>query len=440
MLKSHSDVAIKVENLSKCYQIYENPHDRLLQMIMCGRIQYYREFWALKNVSFEIPKGQTIGVLGKNGAGKSTLLQILCGTLSPTSGSMYLNGRIAALLELGAGFNPEFTGIENVYLNGQILGLDKIVIDSKIEEIKTFADIGDFIYQPVKTYSSGMFARLAFSVAVHVEPDILIVDEALSVGDSWFQHKSMARMKSLMSRGCTVLFVSHSIESVRALCQKAIWLENGSIKSYGDATVVTNEYMNDVFVEHNRLVIEANYGEKNAEISNASLITPRDLSETDKKNDAAQILDNKTIIQVIGISVVNSLGFSTDKLYQSEQFKIEIHVKALNDIENISIGFLLKDQFGQELIGESVFNSLRKGLTFKKEQTVKIQFSSTMLLRGGQSYSIALRINQVSKWDRSDNVLIYADDLAAVFDVISDPDNPMWFKFKQQFDLKVLYV
>ncbi len=133
MLKSHSDVAIKVENLSKCYQIYENPHDRLLQMIMCGRIQYYREFWALKNVSFEIPKGQTIGVLGKNGAGKSTLLQILCGTLSPTSGSMYLNGRIAALLELGAGFNPEFTGIENVYLNGQILGLDKIVIDSKIE-------------------------------------------------------------------------------------------------------------------------------------------------------------------------------------------------------------------------------------------------------------------------------------------------------------------
>lgn len=440
MLKSHSDVAIKVENLSKCYQIYENPHDRLLQMIMCGRIQYYREFWALKNVSFEIPKGQTIGVLGKNGAGKSTLLQILCGTLSPTSGSMYLNGRIAALLELGAGFNPEFTGIENVYLNGQILGLDKIVIDSKIEEIKTFADIGDFIYQPVKTYSSGMFARLAFSVAVHVEPDILIVDEALSVGDSWFQHKSMARMKSLMSRGCTVLFVSHSIESVRALCQKAIWLENGSIKSYGDATVVTNEYMNDVFVEHNRLVIEANYGEKNAEISNASLITPRDLSETDKKNDAAQILDNKTIIQVIGISVVNSLGFSTDKLYQSEQFKIEIHVKALNDIENISIGFLLKDQFGQELIGESVFNSLRKGLTFKNEQTVKIQFSSTMLLRGGQSYSIALRINQVSKWDRSDNVLIYADDLAAVFDVISDPDNPMWFKFKQQFDLKVLYV
>lgn len=440
MLKSHSDVAIKVENLSKCYQIYENPHDRLLQMIMCGRIQYYREFWALKNVSFEIPKGQTIGVLGKNGAGKSTLLQILCGTLSPTSGSMYLNGRIAALLELGAGFNPEFTGIENVYLNGQILGLDKIVIDSKIEEIKTFADIGDFIYQPVKTYSSGMFARLAFSVAVHVEPDILIVDEALSVGDSWFQHKSMARMKSLMSRGCTVLFVSHSIESVRALCQKAIWLENGSIKSYGDATVVTNEYMNDVFVEHNRLVIEANYGEKNAEINDASLITPKDLSETGKRNDAAQILDNKTIIQVIGISVVNSLGFSTDKLYQSEQFKIEIHVKALNDIENISIGFLLKDQFGQELIGESVFNSLRKGLTFKKEQTVKIQFSSTMLLRGGQSYSIALRINQVSKWDRSDNVLIYADDLAAVFDVISDPDNPMWFKFKQQFDLKVLYV
>ena len=174
-----SDIAIKVENLSKCYQLYEKPRDRLLQMLFRGHRQYYREFWALRDVSFEVKKGETIGIIGRNGSGKSTLLQMICGTLNPTSGSIQTHGRIAALLELGSGFNPEFTGRENVYMNASVLGLSKEEVDARFDEIVAFADIGDFIEQPVKTYSSGMYVRLAFAVIAHVDADILVIDEAL---------------------------------------------------------------------------------------------------------------------------------------------------------------------------------------------------------------------------------------------------------------------
>ena len=238
-----SESILEVKNLGKSYQIYEKPHHRLMQMLF-GRVgkSFYREFWALRDISFAVPKGQIIGILGKNGAGKSTLLQIICGTLSPSHGEVHVQGRVAALLELGSGFNPEFTGIENIYMNAQIFGQTREQTDAKLDDILAFADIGDFVHRPVKTYSSGMFARLAFAVVIHVNPDILIVDEALSVGDAWFQHKSMARMRQLMESGCTVLFVSHSIDAVRALCDKAIWLEKGLVKMQGNVTDVTNAY------------------------------------------------------------------------------------------------------------------------------------------------------------------------------------------------------
>ena len=205
-----SDVAIKVDNLCKCYQIYDKPRDRLFQMLMRGHRQYYREFWALTDVSFEIKRGETVGIIGRNGSGKSTLLQMVCGTLNPTSGSIQTSGRIAALLELGSGFNFEFTGRENVYMNGSVLGLSKEEIDACFDDIAAFADIGDFIEQPVKTYSSGMMVRLAFAVQATIEPDILIVDEALAVGDEKFQRKCFARLEALKARGTSILFVSHS--------------------------------------------------------------------------------------------------------------------------------------------------------------------------------------------------------------------------------------
>lgn len=228
-------IAVRVEGLSKCYQIYDRPQDRLRQAIMprlralTGRTpgRYYREFWALREVSFEVARGETVGIIGRNGSGKSTLLQMICGTLEPTTGAVETRGRIAALLELGAGFNPEFTGRENVYLNATVLGLSQVEINARFEQIVAFADIGDFIEQPVKHYSSGMYARLAFAVAINVDPDILIVDEALAVGDEPFQRKCFARIEQISQAGGTILFVSHASGTIVELCDRALVLHSG---------------------------------------------------------------------------------------------------------------------------------------------------------------------------------------------------------------------
>jgi ABC-type polysaccharide/polyol phosphate transport system ATPase subunit len=241
--------AIRVEDLSKCYHIYNRPLDRLRQAVL-PKIQryltieekrYYNEFWALKNISFDLTRGCSLGILGLNGAGKSTLLQIICGTLTPSSGGISINGRIAALLELGAGFNPEFTGIENIHLNATILGLSKRDIDLRLDDILSFADIGDFIDQPVKTYSSGMYVRLAFSIAVHSSPDILVIDEALSVGDFRFQQKCNTFMKEELS-SVTKLFVSHDISAVANLTNRALVLKRGELIFYGDSKLAIQAY------------------------------------------------------------------------------------------------------------------------------------------------------------------------------------------------------
>jgi lipopolysaccharide transport system ATP-binding protein len=254
-----SEFAIRVSGLDKCFSTYDRPQDRLKQSVysLVARLmphaaqrQRYqlraqacaRNFWALNDISFEVKKGETVGIIGRNGSGKSTLLQIICGTLSPTHGEADFKGRVAALLELGSGFNPEYTGRENVYLNGQLLGLTKEQIDLRFDDIAAFADIGDFIEQPVKTYSSGMFVRLAFAVAIHVDPEILIVDEALSVGDIQFQMKCIDRMEEVRARGTTILFVSHSLEQVKRFCTSAVWLEKGRVRLSGDSNYVCDQY------------------------------------------------------------------------------------------------------------------------------------------------------------------------------------------------------
>ncbi|MDD2031071.1 ABC transporter ATP-binding protein [Pseudomonas sp. 39167] len=242
-----SEIAIKVQNLSKCYEIYDKPRDRLLQMLSRGKRRYCREFWALQDVSFEIRKGETVGIVGKNGSGKSTLLQILCGTLNPTGGTVETYGRIAALLELGSGFNPEFTGRENVYLNATILGLSKEEIDQRYDAIIEFADIGEFINQPVKTYSSGMLVRLAFAVQAQVEPDILIVDEALAVGDAKFQARCFDRLKKLKESGTSILLVTHSSEQIVTHCDRAFLLNEGVQLEQGEPRKVVNRYLDLLF-------------------------------------------------------------------------------------------------------------------------------------------------------------------------------------------------
>lgn len=247
---SSDDIAIRVADVSKHYAMFERPEDRLKQMVqprlarLLGRErrQYYRDFAALNGVSFEVRRGETVGIIGRNGCGKSTLLQIVCGTLQPTSGSVEVNGRIAALLELGAGFNPEFTGRENVFMNAAILGLTQAEIDARFDAIARFADIGIFIDQPVKTYSSGMYVRLAFAVAINVEPDILVVDEALSVGDEAFQRKCFARIEDIKSKGATILFVSHGAQTIVQLCDRAILMDRGEKILEGRPKTVVNQY------------------------------------------------------------------------------------------------------------------------------------------------------------------------------------------------------
>ena len=257
------DVAVKVESLSKCYQIYDQPRDRLKQFVLpyiqrslgLQQKKYCHDFWALKNVSFEIKKGETLGIIGRNGSGKSTLLQMICGTLAPTTGQVEVYGRVAALLELGAGFNPEFTGRENIFLYASIFGMSESETAAKLDDILAFADIGDFVGQPVKTYSSGMFVRLAFAVAIHVDPQILVVDEALSVGDLAFQNKCIRKISELRCSGVTLLFVAHDLSILQMLCDRVLWVDRGEFRMIGDAVSVCQEY----YVEstgHNKSVTQ----------------------------------------------------------------------------------------------------------------------------------------------------------------------------------------
>ncbi|MDA3733218.1 ABC transporter ATP-binding protein [Niameybacter massiliensis] len=246
-----TNIMIKVENLNKVYKLYENPIDRLKESLNLAKKLYHKEHFALKNIEFRVNKGETVGIIGTNGSGKSTLLKIITGVLNPTQGSVEVNGKISALLELGAGFNPEYTGIENIYLNGTMMGYTKGAMDKKIADIVDFADIGDFINQPVKTYSSGMFVRLAFAVAINVEPEVLIVDEALSVGDYRFQAKCYAKIEDMKKTGATILLVTHDVDSVRKFCDRCIWIEKGVIQEIGDVKPVTSHYLAFTNSSHN---------------------------------------------------------------------------------------------------------------------------------------------------------------------------------------------
>ena len=252
---SSDDFAVRVQQLGKCYEIYANPRDRLKQFLL-PRLQrflgrpghsYFQEFWALQDVSFDVLPGETVGIIGRNGSGKSTLLQMICGTLSPTRGNVQTRGRVAALLELGSGFNPDFTGRENVYLNATVLGLSQKEIEARLDSIIAFADIGSFIDQPVKTYSSGMVVRLAFAVQSQIEPDILIVDEALSVGDAKFQAKCFDRLKKLKERGTSILLVTHSSEQIVTHCTRALLLNDGAVLEIGEPRRVVNRYLDLLF-------------------------------------------------------------------------------------------------------------------------------------------------------------------------------------------------
>jgi lipopolysaccharide transport system ATP-binding protein len=375
------DFAVSADNIGKCYHIYQRPLDRLKQSLWRARKRFFSEFWALRNCSFEIKKGETIGIIGSNGSGKSTLLQIICGTLNPTEGELKVGGRIAALLELGAGFNPEFTGRENVYMSASILGISRTEIESRYDEIAAFADIGSFIEQPVKMYSSGMYVRLAFSVALNVSPDILVVDEALSVGDARFQQKCMAKIREFCQTG-TVIFVSHDTAAVTELCSRALWIEAGRIRMDGTPKFVVEKYLQ--FMYEGDAPVKAPVLKDVAELPPGSEGLPPVAKET------RQFGDLRATIDAVGFS---SQGAPGGVVYSGQACTIGMTLHAHENIEKPIVGFIVKDRLGREILGDNT-GLLKKELPLmKKGQKYLLAFQMDAwpnLLEGEYSLTVAI--------------------------------------------------
>ena len=368
---SSNDITIQVKNLSKCYNIYNRPQDRLKQSVV-PRLQqlvgkppnrYFHEFWALQDVSFDVRKGETVGIIGRNGSGKSTLLQIICGTLSPTSGTVATQGRIAALLELGSGFNPEFSGRENVYLNGAILGLSDEEVNSRFDDITGFADIGEFIEHPVKMYSSGMVVRLAFAVQAMVDPDILIVDEALAVGDEKFQRKCFARLEELKNKGTSILFVSHSGPQIVELCERALLLEHGMRLLYTQPLQAVRAYQKLIYApasEQERLASEYRIADQlGQEVLTTSHIEPTSNShEHDESAFDPGLIPETTEIYPLQGAELSSFrllsmdGHMINVLNPGQECQIEVRGRFLSDNDKIYFGIHIRSISGTVITGQ----------------------------------------------------------------------------------------
>ena len=397
----NKNTAIKVQNLTKTYKLYDKPIDRLKESLHPLKKKYHKEFYALNNVSFEIKKGETVGIIGKNGSGKSTLLKIITGVLTPTAGRVAIHGKISAILELGAGFNPEMTGLENIYLNTSINGMNKAQTDKKIDEIVAFAELGEFIHQPIKTYSSGMKARLAFAVSINVEPDILIVDEALSVGDSAFQRKCFAKMEEIRAKGATILFVSHSEGSIVSLCNRAIWISNGNQIIDGTPKLVTGLYMKHI----NENKIDKNKIEKEYE----ALVNSKDETEKEKiskednstlniknstlKNSSIEEFFNPALkptstiyyeekgAKISDVKITTLDGKEVNVLSQGKQYCIEFKVIFLTNITCV-IGCNITDKSGIYLSGVvyPAILSCKEYACFNQDASILMKFNFTASL------------------------------------------------------------
>ena len=354
------EAMIKVKHLTKVYKIFQKPAYRIKEALNPFHKRYSKDFYALNDVSFEVKKGGILGIIGRNGAGKSTLLKILSGVITPTEGSIEVNGKVAALLELGAGFNPELTGIKNIYLNGAIMGYTKDQVDEKIDEIITFADIGEFIYQPVKMYSSGMFARLAFSVNAIINPEILIVDEALAVGDMHFQIKCMDKMHDMMNNGTTILFVSHDINAVRRFCTHCLWLNEGTVMDYGPVNRITDAY--------------------------EDFLKMRELKISEDNNS------NSDIANIVNIDIVNKSGKSVKTILYNEPVRVNVMYKVLNEkIKNPLLGIALRGINREYICGLNTYLD-NKAIPWKKgDNFVSLSYPEGLLVTGGTyEFDVAL--------------------------------------------------
>lgn len=371
-----SKIVIRVKNLTKIYKLYDKPIDRLKETLSITKKIYHKEHYALKNITFNVKQGESIGIIGTNGSGKSTILKIITGVLNQTSGELEVKGKISALLELGAGFNLEYTGIENIYLNGTMMGYSKEEIENKLDSIIDFADIGEFINQPVKTYSSGMFVRLAFAVAINIDPEILIVDEALSVGDVFFQAKCYKKFQEFRDMGKTIIFVSHDLKSVSKYCDKVILLNKGIFVEEGKPKEVIDTYKKILVNQFDEELEKEEKKDKN--IKNKVFWKSKMNLNSDKLeygNKDAEIID---------FGILDERDILTDAVNKNENFKIKMRVKFNIEIQDPIFAFTIKDIKGNEITGT---NTMIEDIYFKNPKSgdvVEVEFEQMMNLQGGE--------------------------------------------------------
>lgn len=398
---SQNDVVIDVSGVGKAYHMYERPAHRLWQALAGKRKSFYKDFWALRDVSFSIRRGQTVGIVGRNGSGKSTLLQMIAGTLNPTEGQIKVHGRVAALLELGSGFNPEFTGRENVYLNATILGLTRDQIEKRLDSILAFADIGQFIDQPVRSYSSGMSVRLAFAVIAHVDADILIIDEALAVGDAFFSQKCMRFLRDFQQRG-TLLFVSHDAAAVTNLCENAVWLENGRMRLAGTSQEVIEAYMTEQHLVGRREVgaevVEVKekkrkrMGDAPADfrqelMREAGVCNRMAVFEFDSENVGKEF--GAQGARIVDVELFDDNGGRLGVVEGGELVRLRIRVETVKPLERLIVGFYVKDRLGQRLFGDNSYFAYKdEPVHAESGETLLASFTFRMPVMPSGSYMV----------------------------------------------------
>jgi homopolymeric O-antigen transport system ATP-binding protein len=399
------DIAVRVEGVAKQYRIYDRPADRLKESLTRGRWKWHREFWALKDLSFEIERGTTLGIVGPNGSGKSTLLQIIAGTLNPTHGMVWMEGRLAALLELGAGFNLDFTGIENVYMSAALMGYSRAEAAARLPEIERFAELGSFIHQPVKTYSSGMYVRLAFAIAVNSDPDILIVDEALSVGDTIFQHRCVRRIKEMQDRGTTILFVSHEPTLVRALCSRAILLYQGEMLADGPPMDVLNRYQQLIMSREQAY----KWGEESANGKPEEGVDPSLETEAISLSPLQyQYRHGNNYAEVIQAELLGVEGRPVELVDSGDQVRICMRFRVHHDLREVVCGFMVRNRHGINIYGT---NTEQQGLKLgpaRRGEVVEATFTFNCWL-GQEHYFVSVAVHSPDgiAYDWLDGVIFF---------------------------------
>ncbi len=429
-----AESVIQVDHLSKMYRLYDNNIDRVKEALNPRKVNLHKEHYALNDINFTVEKGETVGIIGTNGSGKSTLLKIITGVLTPTSGAVNVNGRISALLELGAGFNPDYTGIENVYLNGAMLGFSKQEMDEKLDEILEFADIGDFVNQPVKTYSSGMFVRLAFAVAINIEPEVLIVDEALSVGDIFFQAKCFRKFEEFKKENKTILFVSHDLGSINKYCDRVILLNSGNVVKEGKPKeiidiykkILVNQYDEDADVENDEQEQDEN-------------ISQEIINENDTQEWKTQFNINPNVVEygdkkgeIVDFCIMDSNGVITNSVEKGKDFYVKMRIQFHGDIYEPIFAYTIKDRMGTELAGtNTLYEDIPVGEKHDGDM-VEVTFKQRMNLHGGE-YLISFGC---TSYEQMDFVVYHRLYDACNITVISSKNSVGYFDLNSQITIK----